>query len=186
MSNKFVVADPQRCIGCKTCMAACLMKHDVPEDVATARLNVTQTYDVSAPIACHHCVDAPCAHACPTGALYPDEAHGRVGIREELCIGCRSCVMACPFGAVDVMVRQESVRMGNLLLGTRDRAVVVKCDLCVDRPGGPACIEACPTKGLVLVETDSLEKLLVERRAQAAESASAVNGLAASMAQVQA
>ncbi|MBM6998978.1 4Fe-4S dicluster domain-containing protein [bacterium] len=169
MGNKFVVADPARCIGCKTCMAACLMKHDVAGDVADARLRVTQTYDVSAPVACHHCVDAPCAAACPTGALYEDPAHGRVAVREESCIGCRSCVMACPFGAVHVDVRSEAVRMGNLFVGTRSKAMVVKCDLCVDREGGPACIEACPTKGLTLMDDAGLERLAAARRTSAVQ-----------------
>lgn len=166
MGNRFVVADADRCISCKTCIAACIMKHDVPQDVALARLNVVNTYDISTPVACHHCADAPCAAACPTGALYQDAEHGRVGIREESCIGCRSCVMACPFGAVDVVTKPVVVRMGNLLIGERSKAMVIKCDLCADRPGGPACVESCPTKGLRLVTEEELACLDAAVRAR--------------------
>lgn len=166
--NKFVVADPNRCISCRTCMAACIMKHDVPKDVAEARLNVVNTQRISTPVACHHCADAPCAAACPTGALYQDAAHNRVGVREENCIGCRSCVMACPYGAVDVVAKPAAVRMGDLLIGARTKASVIKCDLCVDRPGGPACVEACPTKGLRVVTEEELYGLVMAKEHAAA------------------
>lgn len=167
--NKFVVADPNRCISCRTCMAACIMKHDVPKDVAEARLNVVNTQRISTPVACHHCADAPCAAACPTGALYQDPAHNRVGVREENCIGCRSCVMACPYGAVDVVAKPVAVRMGDLMVGARMKASVIKCDLCVDRPNGPACVEACPTKGLRVVTEEELYGLVMDKEQAAAQ-----------------
>ena len=69
MGNKRVVADSSRCIGCQTCMAACIEAHDIPGNIAAPRLRVTRTYEISAPVACHHCEDAPCAKACPTGAV---------------------------------------------------------------------------------------------------------------------
>ena len=72
MGNKRVVADSSRCIGCQTCMAACIEAHDIPGNIAAPRLRVTRTYEISAPVACHHCEDAPCAKACPTGALFFD------------------------------------------------------------------------------------------------------------------
>lgn len=168
MGNRFVAADPGACIGCRTCMAACLSKHDVVDDVAQARLSLVTTLSVSAPIVCHHCVDAPCAAACPTGALYLDAENDRVGVRAERCIGCSGCVMACPYGAVVLATKKTTSRLGNLVIGESERPVVVKCDLCVDRPEGPACIQACPTKGLVLVDTDLLEKTTSERRRDAA------------------
>lgn len=177
MGNKFVVADPGVCIGCKTCMAACLFKHDMPDDVAVARLNLVTTLSVSAPIVCHHCVDAPCVAACPVGALYEDKDAGRVGVRDDRCIGCRSCVMACPYGAVTVAARSVTAKLGNLEIGQEERATVVKCDLCADRPDGPACVQACPTKGLVLVDQRMLEDGVDRKRRSAAVAAASYSSL---------
>lgn len=175
MSNKFVVADPGVCIGCKTCMAACLAKHDVPGDAAVARLNLVTTLSVSAPIACHHCIDAPCVEACPTKALYHDG--DRVAVRMERCIGCRGCVMACPFGAVDVIAYRVQTKLGNLTIDEGEKAAVIKCDLCADRPEGPACVQACPTKGLVVVDGDRLEDSLKQKRREAAVAAESISSL---------
>lgn len=177
MGNKFVIADPGVCIGCKTCMAACLAKHDVCDDVARARLNLVTTLSVSAPIVCHHCADAPCAAACPTGALFLDAEHDRVGVRAERCIGCSSCVMACPYGAVTLAAKHVTSTIGNLVVGESDKPVVVKCDLCVDRPQGPACVQACPTKGLVLVDEGALEAGVKQKNIEAARAAETLSSL---------
>lgn len=163
MGNKRVVADSSRCIGCQTCMAACIEAHDIPGNIAAPRLRVTRTYEISAPVACHHCEDAPCAKACPTGALFFDPKNHRIGVNEDNCIGCKSCVMACPFGAVSVATTQVPVLMGDVRVGSQTKSFVLKCDLCVDRPGGPACAEACPTKGLTLVDEERLAELTAER-----------------------
>lgn len=158
MSGQFVQADPNLCISCMTCMANCFNKHDVEGDVAKARLNVAQTLAVSAPIACHHCVDAPCVKACPEGALYHDDAHGNiVNIRQERCIGCRNCVQACPFGAVEVYPIETTETIGGIKIKGEKKSFLIKCDLCFDRENGPACVEACPTTALRLVEKDSFE-----------------------------
>ena len=168
MSSKCVVADPRTCIGCKTCMAACIEKHDVSGDAAVPRLNVTETIKVSAPIACHHCVDAPCVSACPQGALYYDG--DRVAVKMERCIGCRSCVMACPYGACDVVSRIEPVVFGDLVLADKAVAKVIKCDLCADVSGGPRCVKACLTNSLRLIDQDDLKTMAFEKRRAAAES----------------
>lgn len=168
MSNKFVIADSQACIGCKTCMAACISKHDVAGDVPTARLNLVTTLSVSAPIVCRHCEDAACVAACPTKALYRDG--DRVGVREDRCIGCRGCVMACPFGAVQVVSVEAPQKLGNLTIDGQTKPFVIKCDRCYDRPGGPACVEACPTGGLMLVDEQALTRSVKDRARAAATS----------------
>ncbi|MBE6472615.1 MAG: 4Fe-4S dicluster domain-containing protein [Coriobacteriaceae bacterium] len=168
MSSKCVVADPRLCIGCRTCMAACIEKHDVAGDAAVARLNLAETIKVSAPIVCHHCVDAPCVNACPQGALFYDG--DRVAVNMDRCIGCRSCVMACPYGACDVVSRLESVVLGDLVLADKAVAKVIKCDLCADVAGGPRCVKACPTNGLRVVDQDDLKNMALDRRRAAAES----------------
>ena len=163
MGNKRVVGDSSRCIGCPTWMAAWIAAPDIPGTLAAPRLRVTRTYEISAPVACHHCEDAPCAKACPTGALFFDPKNHRIGVNEDNCIGCKRCVMACPFGAVSVATTQVPVLMGDVRVGSQTKSFVLKCDLCVDRPGGPACAEACPTKGLTLVDEERLAELTAER-----------------------
>jgi len=76
---------------------------------------------------------------CPTGATYRTETY--TAVDQRLCIGCRLCMMVCPFGAIHVSTTD---------LAGREKVAAFKCDLRVDRPGGPACVEACPTKALSL------------------------------------
>lgn len=165
MSGQFVQADPGLCIACGTCMANCMNKHSVEGDYPKARLNVVTTLMVSAPIACHHCADAACVNACPEGALYYDE--DRVGIKQERCIGCRNCVQACPFGAVEVVPTEKTETLGGLTVEGTKKSFLIKCDLCYDRPNGPACVEACPTKALRLVDKVEIEAdTVMKRRAE--------------------
>lgn len=159
MGGQFVQADPGLCIGCQTCMAGCMSKHSVPGDLPKARLNVVMTLTVSAPIACHHCVDAPCVNVCPEGALYHEG--DRVAIRQTRCIGCRNCVQACPFGAVSVAQIPGASNSG--LPSDSKRSFLVKCDLCYDREAGPACVEACPTKALRLVDKIEMQEKTREK-----------------------
>ncbi|HIY84177.1 MAG TPA: 4Fe-4S dicluster domain-containing protein [Candidatus Rubneribacter avistercoris] len=154
MGSKFVIADPRKCVGCRACMAACLVKHYVPGDAPVARLNVVRAGERTAPIVCHHCENAPCAASCPTGALYADG--DRVGVRMKRCIGCRSCVVACPYGAVDVVKRYDSTNLGGLVIGSVRNAAVIKCDRCYDRPEGPACVQACTSLALRVVDQDAI------------------------------
>jgi Fe-S-cluster-containing dehydrogenase component len=93
-----------------------------------------------------HCAEAPCALACPSNAIKIDAKTGVVLLNEDKCIGCMTCAMVCPFGAI---VMHKSNR------------VALKCDLCVDRQTRgliPACVEACPTRVLVYAEEDELLK----------------------------
>ena len=151
MSNDYVVADPIVCIGCQTCMAACLSKHDMKNDIAKPRLNVVSTRAISTPVLCRHCEDALCAAACPTGALYMDNTNKRVAVNPENCIGCLNCVTSCPYGAVKTMPKVTQLKIGKVVVHEDTRTMVVKCDLCWDREDGPACVSACPTGGLVFV-----------------------------------
>lgn len=133
--------DLNRCVGCGACVLACRIENDLPEGVAWRRiltLNLRRagsgpTYHFS--LACHHCDDPPCARGCPSGALTkrPD---GIVFLNEDLCLGCRYCEMACPFGAPAF----DSVAK-----------VMTKCHLCAPRQARglpPACTQACPTGAL--------------------------------------
>ena len=98
-----------------------------------ARRPAGPTYFLS--VACHHCEQPACVRACPSGA-YQQRPDGRIVHNERLCVGCRYCEMACPFG----VPRFDG-----------SRGVMGKCDYCESRTAsgeGPACIAACPTEAL--------------------------------------
>jgi len=97
------------------------------------------------PIHCHHCAKAPCKEACPEEAITRDE-RGIVLIDNERCIGCKECMEACPFGAMQFDDDQE---------------VAMKCDLCHERlenNEAPACSRTCPTRCIVWGDTKTLSE----------------------------
>ena len=137
--NRFILADPEKCIGCRTCEVACMMSHQssATPEALTSRIRVVKGATFTTAVGCHQCEDAPCANVCPTGAIH--RAAGAWLVEQARCIGCKSCMVACPFGAMQVRV-------------VEDRVQALKCDLCMLREGGPACVEACPTHALRCID----------------------------------
>ena len=145
--NRFILTAPEKCIGCRTCEVACMMSHQssATPEAFTSRIRVVKGGTFTTAVGCHQCEDAPCANVCPTGAIH--RAAGAWLVEQARCIGCKSCMVACPFGAMQVRV-------------VGDRVQALKCDLCMHREGGPACVEACPTHALRCIEP---ARLRVER-----------------------
>lgn len=164
--NSFVVADPHKCIGCKACELACAAIHDdnagktvgTVETPIMPRLFLVKTAEVTMPIQCHHCEDAPCANACPVAAI--NQVDNKILVNAEVCVGCKTCMMVCPFGAMDLVPKYkdgqivtQNVLMSETEDGISEKEVMLahKCDLCVDQTNGPACIRACSQKALKLI-----------------------------------
>ncbi len=97
--NRFVIADSTVCIGCRTCEAACSETHRLHGLQSMPRLRVMRNEKESAPQLCHHCEDAPCAGVCPVNAI--TRVDGAVQLNESLCVSCKLCGIACPFGAIE-------------------------------------------------------------------------------------
>lgn len=164
--HAFVLADPSRCIGCRACEIACAAAH-MEEDLGLAlmrnlpfapRLTVVRVAGLAVPIQCRQCEDAPCAAACPTGAVTSD-GHA-VTVAAERCVGCKACLAACPVGAMQVA----------RLPGGRDGQIAHKCDLCAGSSDVPACIAVCPAGALRLHTREALRELAGSRRRQSAAS----------------
>ena len=99
-----MLIDLKKCVGCHACATACKGAHGTPPGVTRSRVerSFEGTYpDVRKtilPVLCNHCENAPCVEACPSGATTKRE-DGIVVIDKEVCIGCKACVSACPYGA---------------------------------------------------------------------------------------
>lgn len=197
--KSFVVADPQKCIGCKTCVAACSEVHKKQGLQSHPRLTLVEHGGATAPVMCRHCEDAPCAAVCPVQAIVKED--GRVMINETLCVGCTLCAVACPFGVIafdgsrpiamsgsyDTYIPSTPrssnpstsvpATFGHDILAWEPgvKSIAVKCDLCEFREEGPACVEVCPTKALVLVSPDAIDCTQKIKREQAAEVSQKVN-----------
>lgn len=170
MLNSFVLADPNRCLGCYTCMAACSVAHSRSGLQAGPRLHITYSPQGTMPVQCRHCEDAPCAYVCPVNAI--EVGDGMVLVKEEACIGCKMCALACPFGAITMdgtpppSVTERSTRLRSLLAWLAGKkAVANKCDLCYSCADEPQCIRVCPTKALRLITGEQLERLSKLKRA---------------------
>jgi electron transport protein HydN len=175
--NNLVICDPGKCIGCRTCEVACVLGHatgDALADLSSAhfvpRLKVIKTSKVSAPVQCRQCDDAPCAKVCPTGAI--NYLRNSVQVAQRLCIGCKSCMMACLYGAMQVVPRETIVveNQPGTYYGeaTGGRVQAFKCDLCLHRTEGPACIQVCPTKALSSISGEVLAERMKKKREYAA------------------
>ncbi|HWR40503.1 MAG TPA: 4Fe-4S dicluster domain-containing protein [Patescibacteria group bacterium] len=154
-----IMVRPERCLGCHSCEMACAIAHTPAKNLAGAllagqrglkQIYVEQVDNFKAPVVCRHCDDAPCIAVCATHSLHRTE-DGLVTNedRQEQCLGCWMCAIACPFG----MIRQDAPKRRAL-----------KCDRqCLDDKDIPACVGACPTSALVYTDVAAFE---AERRRQ--------------------
>jgi len=149
---KRVYAREEYCVGCKLCEIYCIATHSKYKNdlIKTfkkevnppiSRILVEENRPVSFALQCRHCANAPCTKACIVGAMHKDPETGVVTNEEERCVGCWTCILVCPFGAI---TRDE-----------RDHKVASKCDLCSDNSQMPACVEHCPNRALVYSENVS-------------------------------
>lgn len=179
--NSFVMADPNKCIGCRTCEIACVMAHSNNNVFLSNEgdfqiafnpgLSVVRTPEITAPIQCRNCEDAPCAKVCPNESITNKD--GAILINRKTCIGCKTCVIACPFGAIDIVeeydngnkIRQSrSAVVEDGIIDHKVKLVANKCDLCSGREKGPACLESCPTDALKLVNAEDIKISTQEKR----------------------
>ena len=155
--NKFIAVDAHECIGCHACEIACAVAHNQqnwPESIAAfhPRIEVISRQQHHVAVTCHHCNNAPCVTSCPVGAL--TYRNDQVHLNEALCIGCKNCVLACPFGVI------EMVSAGN-----DARYLAQKCDLCEQsETGQPACVASCPADALKLMDDRELNDLRQRRQ----------------------
>lgn len=173
--NRFIIADPKKCIGCHTCEVACVVSHQEQEtgietmikDGFYPRIHVMKGYTISTAVVCRQCEDAPCANVCPNGAI--SRKNDFVYVDQAKCIGCKTCVIACPYGTMEVISRPvEQQQMTALNTVQQYRAEAHKCDLCHTRENGPACVEVCPTHALIVIDRNLMDELVKERRRRAA------------------
>jgi len=151
---KKVYAFEKNCLGCGLCEVYCKTAHSKSKDIIKTyrKENITSAIvieEILAPKAktyfalqCRHCADPKCVKACISGAMYKDE-NGIVKNIKEKCVGCLSCVLVCPFGAVK---RNKD----------KGRKIISKCDLCIET-GTPACVENCPNNALKLMDEEEVK-----------------------------
>ncbi len=134
--GKILFVDPELCTGCRTCELFCAVSHTGSTNPLRSRIRIVKFFNdmVNIPMVCRHCEDAPCAKACPKGAIYRDEELSRVMIDYSLCIGCKTCMQVCPFGAISFDPEEKKV---------------FKCDLC---GGDPLCVAVCDTKAIDFID----------------------------------
>lgn len=158
---RMMITDARRCLGCKACEISCAVEHSTSKNLLLAihekvrplpRVKVVAVGEIALPMQCHQCEDAPCAAVCPTKALHRDARHLPVTAHPELCIGCSSCVLVCPFGIIYKVDAQ-----------------IVKCDLCIGRLGKgeqPACVVACPTHARKVGEAEDSAREKMKKAAE--------------------
>ena len=185
--NRFVYSNPALCIGCNTCLAACKEAHKAHGLQDQARISIVRDGEISLPIACRHCENAPCADVCPVNAITMND--NAVVLNEARCIGCKLCAFACPFGVITISnpsakagasgpnpKTDEGKPEGSSFSPTSITAskkpgakVAVKCDLCDFSENGPECVRACPTDALFLVDEKALKRSITAKRKAAAK-----------------
>lgn len=138
--DKFLTVTSEKCTGCRLCELVCSVMHEGVSNPVKSRIQVVKWEDEGRyiPVICQQCEDAPCKNVCPVGAISRDKDFGFLKVNYEVCIGCRSCVGICPFGAM------------NYNKTTRK---VFKCALC---GGDPQCVRFCEVKAVDFVTSDML------------------------------
>jgi anaerobic dimethyl sulfoxide reductase subunit B (iron-sulfur subunit) len=138
------------CIGCRACEIACKDKNGLAPGPRFRRVQYIEggtypeVYAYKVNMSCNHCAEPACLPTCPTGAIFKRQKDGIVDIDSTLCIGCRRCEAACPFGAPQY---------------DPDSNTVKKCNMCVDEQDAgrkPYCVSACMMRVLDVGPIDQL------------------------------
>ena len=128
----------EKCTGCLQCEMACSFQADGVFNPSRSRIKVFPLHDEGrfVPYTCTQCADAWCVKACPVDAIVINRETGAKEVLEDVCVGCKVCTIACPFGTINY---------------SQATGKVIKCDLC---GGDPECVKACPTEAILYVDAD--------------------------------
>lgn len=171
MEEKVITFDPDICSGCLRCMTTCSTYNNGATSISKSRIHIIRheghaitradeeddlIFDV---ITCQQCEKPYCSYFCSTLAIERNKDTGAMAIDYDRCIGCRMCMVGCPFGA-------------NLYDSNKNQ--VIKCELC---DGDPQCVKFCPTGALQflpkklihLPKRDRLARMMIRLRARAGE-----------------
>ena len=138
--QKILFVDPEKCSGCRLCESVCSLNHEKVWNPTRARIKIVkwETAGLYVPMVCQQCETALCDVVCPMHAINRDEETGAMLVDYELCVGCKLCMMFCPFSGIEL-----DARKGRIL----------KCDLC---NGDPLCAKFCEPKALQYVDATAL------------------------------
>ena len=142
MEEKVLVVDQQKCTGCRQCELVCSVYHTGSSNPSRSRIKVIkwEQAGIYLPLICNHCEKPYCLEVCPTKACHREpELNNRVVIDKNLCIGCKTCIMACPFDHPFFDVQER---------------VTVKCDYC---DGDPQCVAFCYAGAISFADADKVQ-----------------------------
>ena len=176
-----MVIDLKKCIGCTGCALVCKTENATPPGILWLRVvkhetgKYPQVRRVSVPLQCMHCAEPPCLEVCPTGATFK-HPNGIVDIDAELCVGCRYCMMACPYDQRFFLSAERTYFPGHTTpfeqvgYQRHQAGVVSKCNFCTPRLHKglePACVANCMSKARTFGDLDDpnseISKLIRDR-----------------------
>ncbi len=142
---KKIYVNEKWCLGCHLCEYYCAFANSHIDDMSKAlkgkpifpRIQVEDGDEgIHFAVSCRHCEEPLCVKGCITGALSIQD--GVICVNQDKCVGCYTCILSCPYGAV---------------MPAEDGHVIQKCELCVQNAGGePACVKGCPNQAIVFEE----------------------------------
>ncbi len=131
--NRILVVDYAKCTGCRSCEMACSVSHVQASNPAKSAVRIVKWVqeELNVPVICQQCEEPACANTCPVQAISRDANTNALVVDGDVCVGCRMCIVACPFGAAtfDADLRRS-----------------IKCDLCGG--GEPWCARFCESGAL--------------------------------------
>ena len=140
---KRVYVNEKWCLGCHLCEYYCAFASSNEKDMARAlkdirispRIRIEEMDGISFAVSCRHCSETLCVKGCITGAMTKKD--GVITIKKDKCIGCYTCILCCPYGAVS----------------PSEDGAIQKCELCIKTNSGvPKCVEGCPNGAIVFEE----------------------------------